>query len=45
MAQEKAGNKDQAIEYYQKYISACPSGDSTDSARRCLNFIRIGSVK
>lgn len=44
IAQEKLGNKEQAVEYYQKYIDACPNGDSTDYARRCIKFIRTGSA-
>ena len=44
MAQEKLGNKEQAIEYYQKYINVCPNEDSTEYARRCIRFIRTGSA-
>ena len=44
MSQQKLENKEQAIEYYQKYIDACPNGDSVDYARRCIKYIRTGSV-
>ena len=45
MSQEKLGNKAEAIEYYQKYIDMVPDEDKKDYARRCINFIRTGSVE
>lgn len=45
MSQNKQGNKDEAVEYFQKYIDICPNGDSVEYARRSINLIRTGSAE
>jgi hypothetical protein len=44
MSQSTVGNKEEAVEYFQKYIDSCPNGESVGFARRSINLIRTGSV-
>lgn len=45
MSQNKLGNKEEAAEYFHKYIDSCPNGESVGFARRSINLIRTGSVE
>jgi tetratricopeptide (TPR) repeat protein len=45
ITQEKLGNRDESMDYYQRYINSNPDGSSLEYARRCLDFICTGKAE